>query len=68
MNTKNKRYDIPDDTLDLTIKSLDKLAVLLEAEAAAFAVVHTKEGALRAAELLEEADNVRRASDLLLHL
>lgn len=68
MNTENKRYDIPDDVLDLTVRSLDKLAVLLEAEAAAFAVVHTREGALRASELLEEADGVRKASDLFLHL
>lgn len=68
MNTENKRYDIPDDTLEFTIKSLDKLAVLLEAEAAAFAVVHTREGDLRSAELLEEAEDVRKASDLLLHL
>lgn len=68
MNTENKRYDIPDDILEFTIKSLDKLAVLLETEAAAFAVVHTREGALRAAELLEEAEDVRKASDFLLHL
>ena len=68
MNTQNKRYDIPDDVLDLTIRSLDKLAVLLEAEAAAFAVVHTEEGAQRAAELVKEAKRVREASDTLLHL
>ena len=68
MKSQDKRYDIPDDTLALTVKSLDKLAVLLEAEAAAFAVVHTHEGALRAAELLEEAEDVRKASDFFLKL
>ena len=68
MNTENKRYDIPDDVLDLTIRSLDKLAVLLEAEAAAFAVVHTREGALRAAELLKQAKVIRESADFFLHL
>ena len=68
MKPQDERYDIPDDMIDLTIKSLDKLAILLEAEAAALAAVHTREGVLRAAELLEEAEDARKASDFFLHL
>ena len=68
MKPQDERYDIPDDMINLTIKSLDKLAILLEAEAAALASVHTREGVLRAAELLEEAEDARKASDFFLHL
>ena len=50
MNTQNKRYDISDETLAVAVESLDKYAVLLDAEAAALTVVHTEEGAQRAAE------------------
>lgn len=66
--TTTPRYDIPDDVIDTTVKALDKLAILLEAEAAALASVHTREGALRAAELLEEAEDIRKASDFFARL
>ena len=68
MNTQNKRYDISDETLAVAVESLDKYAVLLDAEAAALSVVHTEECTRRAAELVKEAKTVREASDTLLHL
>lgn len=62
------KYPIPQHHLTAAIEGLQELALRLEIEAAALAMVDTREGALRAAELLEQAETVRQSADFYLHL
>lgn len=61
-------YRIPQRHLTAAIEGLRELATRLELEAAAFAMVHTREGTLRAAELLEQVEAVRESGDFFLNL
>lgn len=65
---KTPTYQIPQRHLTAAIEGLQELALRLEIEAAAVAQVHTREGTLRAAELLERAEAVRESADFFLQL
>lgn len=65
---KHPSYEIPQHHLTAAGEGLQELALRLEIEAAALAVVNTREGTLRAAELLEQAEAVRESADFFLHL
>lgn len=49
-------------------EGLQELALRLEIEAAALAMVNTREGTLRASELLERAETVQESANFFLHL
>lgn len=68
MNLPDVKYAIPQRHLTAAIEGLQELSLRLEIEAAALAMVDTREGALRAAELLEQAEAIRRAAGFYLHL
>lgn len=61
-------YPIPQHHLTAAIEGLQDLVRRMEADAAAFAMIATREGALRAAELMEQAEIVRQSADFFLHL
>lgn len=61
-------YPIPQHHLTAAIEGLQDLVRRMEADAAAFAMIATREGTLRAAELLEQAEIVRQSADFFLHL
>lgn len=61
-------YPIPQPHLTAAVEGLQDLVRRMEADAAAFAMIATREGALRAAELLEQAEIVRQSADFFLHL
>lgn len=65
---KHPSYEIPQHHLTTAGEGLAELALRLEIEAAAFATVNTREGSLRASELLEQAETVRESADFFLHL
>lgn len=65
---KDPIYQIPQHHLTTAIEGLQELALRLELEAAALARVNTREGTLRAAELLKRAEAVRESADFFLHL
>lgn len=65
---ETRTYPITDDALALTVQSLDELALRLETEASAFALLQTQEGTRRAEARLEQAHAVRQLSGFYLHL
>lgn len=65
---KHPSYEIPQHHLTAAGEGLQELVLRLEIEASAFATVNTREGSLRAAELLERAEAVRESADFFLSL
>lgn len=68
MKLPDNKYTLPDDLKEFTQNALDEYAQRLEYDAAAFAAVHMQEGALRSAELLRQAEQLRKASEYFLNL
>ena len=62
------KFTIPQETLTQTIESLRELALRLEIDASAFALIHSRESALLAEERLEQAETVRQLFEFYLHL
>lgn len=62
------KVQINQDTITAAGEGLQELALRLEIEAAALAMVNTREGTLRASELLEQAEAVRESADFFLNL
>jgi len=65
---RHPSYRIPQIFLTLAIEGLQELALRLEIEASALAMVNSREGTLRASELLEQAEAVRQAANFYLNL
>lgn len=57
------KVEINQDTITAAGEGLQELALRLEIEAAALATINTREGTLRASELLEQAEAVRKSAD-----
>lgn len=62
------KFAIPQETLTQTIESLRELALRLEIDASAFALIQSRESALLAEERLEQAETVRQLFEFYLHL
>lgn len=65
---ETRKYPLTDELKELTSDALDELARRLIDEAAAVIKAETPTGKLLAAELLERADQLRKASDYFLYL
>lgn len=68
MKSPDNKYRIPQRHLTVAAEGLQELARRLEYDAAALATVEIREGKLRAAELLEQAEAVRESADFFLGL
>lgn len=62
------KIEVDQNTITTAGEGLLELALRLEIEAAALATINTREGTLRAAELLEQAETVRESADFFLNL
>lgn len=62
------KFAIPQETLTQTIESLRELALRLEIDASAFALIHSHESDILAEERLEQAETVHQLFEFYLHL
>lgn len=65
---ETRKYPIPDEIKELTTDALAELADLYELKAAGLGFLNCQEGGRRGVELLERANQFRKASDYFLSL